>query len=43
MSQIIHEQSLANHGGGEGSRDADALGSAMAYPQNLYTYEDIKA
>ena len=42
ITQIIHEQSLAQHGGGEGLRDAGALESALAYPQNLYAYEGTK-
>lgn len=42
ITQIIHEQSLAQHGGREGLRDAGALESALAYPQNLYAYEDAK-
>ena len=42
ITQIIHEQSLAQHGGGEGLRDKGALVSALAYPQNLYAYEDAK-
>ena len=42
ITQIIHEQSLAQHGGGEGLRDAGALESALAYPQNLFAYEDAK-
>lgn len=42
ITQIIHEQSLAQHGGGEGLRDGGALESALAYPQNLYAYEDAK-
>ena len=42
ITQIIHEQSLAQHGGGEGLRDGGALESALAYPQNLYAYEDAE-
>lgn len=42
INQIIHEQSLAQHGGREGLRDKGALESALAYPQNLYAYEDAK-
>ena len=32
---IIHERSLAHHGGAEGIRDSGALESALALPQNL--------
>jgi death-on-curing protein len=33
-----HAEQLAEHGGGEGVRDAGALESAMARPQNLALY-----
>ena len=33
-----HAEQLAEHGGGEGVRDAGALESAMARPQNLAVY-----
>ena len=36
---IIHERSLAHHGGAEGIRDSGALESALALPQNLSLYE----
>ena len=36
---IIHERSLALHGGAEGIRDSGALESALALPQNLSLYE----
>ena len=34
----IHRRQLAEHGGGEGIRDAGLLSSALAKPQNLLTY-----
>ena len=36
---LIHERSLARHGGAEGIRDSGALESALALPQNLSLYE----
>jgi death-on-curing protein len=33
-----HDDQLAEHGGGIGLRDAGLLESAMARPQNLYSY-----
>ena len=36
---LIHERSLAHHGGAEGIRDSGALESALALPQNLSRYE----
>ncbi len=38
-----HAEQLAEHGGGEGVRDAGALESAMARPQNLALYGDPDA
>ena len=32
---LIHERSLAHHGGAEGIRDSGAIESALALPQNL--------
>lgn len=34
----IHEEQLAEHGGGEGLRDQGLLESALARPQNLAAY-----
>lgn len=36
---LIHERSLAHHGGAEGIRDSGAIESALALPQNLSLYE----
>ena len=34
----IHHRQVAEHGGGEGLRDEALLSSALARPQNLFTY-----
>jgi death on curing protein len=39
----IHDRQLAEHGGGDGLRDQNALESALARPQNLAAYEDPDA
>lgn len=36
----IHRRQLAEHGGGEGLRDAGLLASALARPKNLLSYSD---
>jgi death-on-curing protein len=38
VAQAAHLEQLAEHGGGEGVRDARLLESAMARPQNLAAY-----
>jgi death on curing protein len=38
VAEAAHAEQLAEHGGGEGVRDAGLLESAMARPQNLATY-----
>jgi death on curing protein len=35
----IHDRQIAEHGGPEGMRDAGAVESALARPQNLAAYE----
>ncbi len=35
---LLHAESLAEHGGGQGMRDEGLLDSALARPQNLVTY-----
>lgn len=37
---VIHHRQIAEHGGGEGLRDEGLLSSALARPQNLFTYGD---
>ncbi len=38
----VHRRQLAEHGGGEGIRDAGLLESALGKPKNLYHYSDPK-
>lgn len=38
--ELLHAESLAEHGGGEGLRDEGLLESALARPQNLIAYSD---
>lgn len=40
LALAIHDRQLAEHGGGEGVRDASMLESALARPQQLYAYGD---
>jgi death-on-curing protein len=37
---LLHGESLAEHGGGEGLRDEHLLESALARPRHLATYEE---
>jgi death on curing protein len=39
---ILHDESLATHGGGSGVRDEGLLDSALARPENLLAYADAK-
>lgn len=43
IATAIHEEQLAEHGGGVGLRDEGALLSALARPQNLVAYGDPDA
>jgi death-on-curing protein len=43
VAEAAHAEQLAEHGGGEGVRDAGLLASAMARPQNLVAYGDPDA
>lgn len=38
VAEAAHAEQLAEHGGGEGTRDAGLLASALARPQNLAAY-----
>ena len=38
LMMAVHDEQLAEHGGGEGVRDAGALDSAMMRPRNLALY-----
>ena len=40
VALAAHAEQIAEHGGGEGVRDAGLLGSAMARPRNLAEYGD---
>jgi len=40
MAEAVHDRQLAEHGGGEGVRDAGLLESALARPQNLLHYSE---
>ena len=40
VAEAIHAEQLAEHGGGEGVRDAGLLASATARPHNLASYGD---
>jgi death on curing protein len=39
--ELLHSQTIAEHGGADGLRDEGLLESALARPQNLYHYEDV--
>jgi death-on-curing protein len=39
----IHRRQIAEHGGGEGIRDAGLLDSALARPKNLTVYSDSES
>jgi death-on-curing protein len=38
---LLHAESLAEHGGLEGTRDEGLLDSALARPQNIHAYEEV--
>ena len=40
LALAIHDRQLAEHGGGTGVRDEGLLDSALARPQQLFTYGD---
>lgn len=42
-AEVVHNEQLAEHRGGEGIRDSGALLSALARPQNLAAYGDPDA
>lgn len=43
VARVAHAEQLAEHGGGQGTRDDRLLDSAMARPQNLAAYGDPDA
>ena len=38
--ELLHDESLKEHGGAEGLRDSGLLDSALARAQNLFAYEE---
>ena len=43
IAQAVHKRQLAEHGGGQGVRDAGLLESALLRPQNIYIYSNGQA
>lgn len=43
VARAVHERQLAEHGGPSGTRDENALESALARPQNLAAYGEPDA
>ena len=43
VAQAVHQRQLAEHGGGQGVRDAGLLASALLRPQNIYVYTNGQA
>jgi death-on-curing protein len=39
--ELLHQESLAEHGGAEGLRDAVLLDSALARAQNIHAYQNV--
>jgi len=39
--ELLHSESIAEHGGADGLRDEGLLESALARPQNLLAYEGV--
>ena len=39
--ELLHSESIAEHGGAEGLRDEGLFESALARPKNLYAYESV--
>ena len=39
---LLHEETLAEHGGGSGFRDEGLLDSALARARNIYLYEGVQ-
>lgn len=42
-AEVVHQEQLAEHGGGAGIRDAGALLSALARPENRAAYDEPDA
>ena len=43
VALAVHDEQLADHGGPEGVRDANAFQAAMARPRNLAAYRKVDA
>lgn len=43
VAEAIHREQIAGHGGGEGTRDAGLLASALARPKQVLAYGDPDA
>ncbi|HMI97803.1 MAG TPA: type II toxin-antitoxin system death-on-curing family toxin [Micropepsaceae bacterium] len=39
--ELLHDESLKEHGGAEGLRESGLLDSALARAQNLFAYEEV--
>ena len=39
--ELLHSESIAEHGGADGLRDEGLFESALARPKNLHAYEDV--
>ncbi len=39
--ELLHSESIAEHGGADGLRDAGLFESALTRPQNLFAYENV--
>ena len=39
--ELLHSESIAEHGGADGLRDEGLFESALARPQNLFAYEKV--
>ena len=39
--ELLHSESIAEHGGAEGLRDEGLFESALARPRNLFAYENV--
>lgn len=40
--ELLHQESLAEHGGAEGLRDAGMLDHALSRAQNIHAYENVE-
>ncbi len=40
--ELLHSQSIVEHGGADGLRDSGLFESALARPQNLLAYENVR-